>query len=69
MLTAICWHLDKDECTSNNGGCEHVCVNSYLSHVCHCRGGYTIAADNKNCNGKTASHESEKLGVFLLLPL
>lgn len=65
ILTAICWHLDKDECTSNNGGCEHVCLNSYLSHACHCRGGYTIAADNKNCNGKTASHESEKSeGVF-----
>lgn len=42
---------DKDECAFNNGDCEHVCVNSYLSHSCHCRGGYTIASDNRNCNG------------------
>ena len=42
---------DKDECTSNNGGCEHICANSYLSYGCHCRGGYTTAVDNKNCNG------------------
>lgn len=42
---------DKDECAFNNGDCEHVCVNSYLSHSCHCRGGYTIASDNRNCYG------------------
>jgi len=50
-LRFFTFYADKDECTSSNGGCEHICVNSYLSHACHCRGGYTLAGDSKNCNG------------------
>ena len=57
LLSSVSFSLtDKDECTSNNGGCEHICANSYLSYVCHCRGGYTAAADNKNCNGSDTQH-------------
>lgn len=45
------WFVDKDECVFNNGDCEYVCVNSYLSYSCYCCGGYIIVSDNWNCNG------------------
>lgn len=43
--------IDKEECILNNGGCEYICVNSYLSYGCYCCGGYIVVVDNKNCNG------------------
>lgn len=36
---------DIDECTSNNGGCEQLCVNLEGSHLCECKGGFTLGAD------------------------
>ena len=38
--------IDVNECISDNGGCEQVCVNDYGSYHCECRQGF-----NKHSNG------------------
>lgn len=32
--------LDVDECLTNNGGCEHLCYNTFGSRFCACYDGY-----------------------------
>ena len=44
--------LDHDECLSNNGGCDQVCVNEHATHRCECYAGYRIGTDGKSCIGK-----------------
>ncbi|XP_052783146.1 uncharacterized protein LOC128219377 [Mya arenaria] len=41
---------DKNECSSNNGGCAHTCSNKPGTHQCSCREGYTLASDGRRCN-------------------
>ena len=43
---------DIDECLTNNGGCAQTCTNSDGSFVCSCDGGYTLAVDERACNGR-----------------
>ena len=43
---------DVDECTEENGGCEHGCENIIGSYLCTCRTGYFLAVNGKNCVGK-----------------
>jgi len=43
---------DVDECTEENGGCEHGCENIVGSYLCTCRTGYFLAVNGKNCVGK-----------------
>src|SRR6218665_162805 len=31
-----------DECQYGNGGCEQVCIDTYVSYFCHCRSGYKL---------------------------
>ncbi|XP_078604234.1 uncharacterized protein LOC144877989 isoform X2 [Branchiostoma floridae x Branchiostoma japonicum] len=39
--TDIC--EDMDECSNNNGGCNHTCVNTAGSYHCTCRTGYQLS--------------------------
>ncbi|XP_078687224.1 uncharacterized protein LOC144919610 [Branchiostoma floridae x Branchiostoma belcheri] len=39
---------DIDECSKNNGGCEHDCVNTVGSYHCTCRTGYQLSGTH-NC--------------------
>ena len=41
--------LDIDECFSNNGGCEQVCVNKPGTHMCECKTGYAKTSENGVC--------------------
>ncbi|XP_052782322.1 uncharacterized protein LOC128218696 isoform X2 [Mya arenaria] len=41
---------DKNECSSNNGGCAHTCTNKPGTHQCSCREGYELAWDGRQCN-------------------
>lgn len=43
---------DVDECSSNNGGCEHVCQNQLGSFQCDCEFGYKLDEDRRSCSGK-----------------
>ena len=47
-MTAI---LDINECSTNNGGCQHMCTNSIGSYTCSCNTGFTLDIDNHGCIG------------------
>ena len=50
----LCTHAyfsDIDECTSNNTGCDHSCVNTVGSYYCKCINGFELKADGHNCTG------------------
>ena len=42
---------DINECLSNNGGCEHLCVNDPGNFSCSCLEGYELI-DMFNCSSK-----------------
>ena len=48
----VIYHLDVNECNTNNGGCQHNCVNTDGSYECQCRSGYRLASDGRNCYGR-----------------
>ena len=52
-LSVLCLYLlysiDTNECLTNNGGCDHTCVNTEGSFECLCNNSYILAADNKTC--------------------
>lgn len=48
---------DKDECSRDNGGCQHECTNTQGSYTCHCRSGFTLHENKHDCKeGNLASH-------------
>ncbi|XP_019631490.1 PREDICTED: neurogenic locus notch homolog protein 1-like [Branchiostoma belcheri] len=47
---ALC-QTDINECSSNNGGCAHNCVNTDGSYYCTCRTGYQLSG-SRNCVDK-----------------
>lgn len=50
---------DTDECMFNNGGCQHVCVNTVGSYECRCKEGFFLS-DNQH----TCIHRSEGTGCL-----
>ena len=44
-------HVDENECSSNNGGCEHSCNNTVGSYNCYCINGYILDDDGLGCSG------------------
>ena len=42
---------DINECFTDNGGCEQVCVNTEGSHRCACFQGYSYNEENEDCVG------------------
>ena len=43
------YSTDINECLTNNGGCDHTCINTEGSFECLCNTSYILAADNKTC--------------------
>lgn len=41
--------LDADECVFNNGGCQHVCVNTMGSYECRCKEGFFLSDNQHTC--------------------
>ena len=42
---------DTNECNSNNGGCDHSCINEVGSFHCECNDGYVLDDDGLGCSG------------------
>ncbi|XP_074652145.1 uncharacterized protein LOC141906736 [Tubulanus polymorphus] len=40
---------DINECSKNNGGCQHTCINNLGSFKCACKPGYLLQSDGKTC--------------------
>ncbi|XP_064595605.1 uncharacterized protein LOC135462159 isoform X2 [Liolophura sinensis] len=41
---------DVDECSNNNGDCQHTCTNSPGSHTCSCKPGFSTEDQGKTCH-------------------
>ena len=55
---------DIDECSTNEHGCEHVCINSKGSYSCSCREGYALNGDGRTCSIQCGGRFSEASGSF-----
>ena len=53
VLGVLYIEIDIDECTTDNGGCEHNCSNTEGSYYCYCQSGYSLMIDGRNCTGRT----------------
>ena len=47
---------DKDECSTNNGGCQHICRNTIGSYQCACFNGFVLHANGHDCKEGTCMH-------------
>lgn len=43
---------DINECSNNNGDCQHTCNNEPGSYFCSCDDGYALANNNRSCSGR-----------------
>ncbi|XP_061657366.1 bone morphogenetic protein 1-like isoform X3 [Syngnathoides biaculeatus] len=41
--------FDMDECSQENGGCQHACVNTMGSYRCQCRSGFMLHDNKHDC--------------------
>ena len=60
--------IDIDECLSNNGGCNQICVNTLGSYKCRCRAGFKMSVDNHNCTGRCNPCVVSQLSLLLKIP-
>ena len=48
----ICiYYVDINECSDDNGGCDHTCTNIVGSYSCGCNDGYELDTDEHTCIG------------------
>ena len=38
-----------NECSTSNGGCDHICTDTVVSFGCSCNTGYSLTVDGLNC--------------------
>ena len=60
---------DIDECATNNGECDQVCVNNEGSFECQCNDGYELENDNTACKGKSESSATVSNPLIMALHL
>lgn len=48
---------DMDECATNNGGCQHECLNTLGSYVCTCHNGFTLHENGRDCKEGGCKYE------------
>nr|DBA30180.1 TPA: hypothetical protein GDO54_006194 [Pyxicephalus adspersus] len=51
------YYSDKDECSRDNGGCQHECTNTQGSYTCHCRSGFTLHENKHDCKEAGCNHK------------
>lgn len=51
VMTIFTFIIDTNECNTNNGGCDHICINADGSYQCLCGTGFTLGSDERNCYG------------------
>uniref|UniRef100_A0A087XPJ8 Metalloendopeptidase n=1 Tax=Poecilia formosa TaxID=48698 RepID=A0A087XPJ8_POEFO len=49
--------VDKDECSKDNGGCQHECINTVGSYVCQCRHGFVLHENKHDCKEAECEHK------------
>lgn len=43
------YFIDRDECATNNGGCQHICSNTIGSYQCSCNNGFVLHENKHDC--------------------
>lgn len=61
--------LDVDECLFNNGGCQHVCVNTMGSYECRCNEGFFLSDNQHTCIHRSVGEYPSLPGVLMHLEL
>ncbi|XP_055517540.1 LOW QUALITY PROTEIN: tolloid-like protein 2 [Leucoraja erinacea] len=59
---------DKDECSLNNGGCQHQCVNTLGTYICQCRLGYTLHGNGLDCKEAGCGHRVDNVEGVITSP-
>lgn len=49
IQSLLCVATDIDECSKENGGCQHECVNTFGSYSCQCRSGFMLHDNKHDC--------------------
>ena len=44
----------------NNGGCQHVCVNTRGSYACECHNGYVLHSNQHDCKEGQQLSEAQR---------
>lgn len=50
------YYLDQNECSTNNGGCDQVCINKFNTYECRCLSGFVLKSDQKSCKRLPCKH-------------
>lgn len=70
VCNAVCVCVsDVDECSINNGSCEHACVNTQGSYECVCPAAQKLHWNKKDCVGKQQQQLCVCVWVCLSRPL
>lgn len=54
---AAIFFTDKDECATDNGGCQHVCRNTIGAYYCSCHQGFVLHENGHDCKEGGCKHE------------
>ncbi|KAJ7987175.1 hypothetical protein DPEC_G00336020 [Dallia pectoralis] len=59
---------DKDECSKENGGCQHECVNTFGSYGCQCRSGFVLHDNKHDCKEAGCDHVVTSVSGIITSP-
>ncbi|XP_072917600.1 bone morphogenetic protein 1-like [Hemitrygon akajei] len=59
---------DKDECSKENGGCQHECVNTFGSYSCQCRSGFVLHENKHDCKEAGCEHKINSVSGIITSP-
>ncbi|XP_008536249.2 tolloid-like protein 1 isoform X1 [Equus przewalskii] len=59
---------NKDECSKDNGGCQHECVNTMGSYVCQCRNGFVLHENKHDCKEAECEQKIHSPSGFITSP-
>ncbi|XP_038223026.1 tolloid-like protein 1 [Zerene cesonia] len=54
---AAAYYIDVDECSANNGGCQHECHNTLGGYECACHSGFTLHPNKHDCKEGGCKHD------------
>ncbi|KAM4576821.1 bone morphogenetic protein 1a isoform 1-T1 [Odontesthes bonariensis] len=64
----LCSSSDKDECSKENGGCQHECVNTFGSYSCQCRSGFVLHENKHDCKEAGCDHTVNSVSGIITSP-